>query len=94
MQMIVGHDEHDIERGRERRLRDSMCLKCLMCLDSCITCGFRMKEYLCCFCLLSFLIVIIVLSIFLKNCFDAGAHQCMVSIIGAIKGNSTRSSQN
>lgn len=73
----------------ERQLRGNVCLKCLNCLDSCMTCGFRLKEYMCCFCLLSFLIVVVVLSIFLKKCFDSGTHECLTSIIGAIKGNST-----
>lgn len=80
---------HDIEQGKKKQLKDSLCLKCLMFLDSCITCGFKLKEYVCCFCIFTIFIVLIVLGIFLKKCLDAGTHECLSSIVSAIKGNST-----
>ena len=66
-----------------------VCLKCLMCCDSLLSCGMKLREYCCCLCLLVFVLGVILITVLIKKCTDSGMHLCLSAILKSSPSNET-----
>lgn len=64
-----------------------VCLKCLMCCDTLLSCGMKIREYCCCLCMVVFLLCVTVVALAIKRCADSGTYSCLSSFLNIMPAN-------